>query len=234
MASTLLDGTNEVLKKVKMIQGDSGVLTTLTDSARQLSIDSAVQAWNEAIDALYELTTDSKPNIMSSATITLVTSQRAYSLASDLTRLHWPLLDSTNGYYIYEYEGGYLDLIEDQPIPADYTSLPQYAVIRPSDGKLYIDTSPSSDYNGLVYSYNYDKDASLSLAADTMPFNDTVFRSMVPVVAELWNRNQNRRFDVGIYQSSLARAASYLNQTPFRSSWLSRSEPENNTDPLNG
>ena len=231
---TLLNFVNEVLKKGKVINGDSGVLTTLTDSARQLYIDNAVQAINEAMDELYALSGCQKPNVMGTDTITLVTSTRAYTLNSSLTRLHFPLIDTTNGNYIYEYEGGYQDLFEDQPIPADYTSLPNYGVIRPSDGKLYIDTSPASTYNGRVYTYNYEKDISISSASDTVPFSDVVFRAMVPAVTEIWKRNQNKEFDGGMINVSLSRAANYLNQVPPRDTWMPMSDEYNTTDPLNG
>lgn len=235
MAKTLLNGVNEVLKKVKMIQGDSGTLTTLTDAARQVYIDNAVQAWNEVLDELYALTNNTKPNALTTGTITLVTSQRAYSLDSALNRLFFPLLDSTNGQYIYEYPGGYLELIEDQAIPSNYTSLPQYAAIRPTDGYLYLDTSPDSTYNGRVYTYQYDKELVLSSASDTFPFKDVVFRAMVPAVAEMWNYFQkNGEMDTGIYNYSLARAASYLNQKVNSDSWMPPRRYTNDTDPLNG
>ena len=233
MSKTLLNGVNEVLKKVKIIDGDSGVLTTLTDTARQLAIDNAVQAWNEAMDELYVLDNKLKPNVMTQSSIVLVTSTRAYSLASDLTRLHWPLLDTTNGNYIEEFEGGYEALWASQPIPSDYTSLPSCAAIRPSDGYLYIDTSPSSDYNGRTYYYNYEKDVSITAAASTFPFTDVVFRAMVPAVSEIWKRNQHREFDGNMVTLSLSRAARYLRTVPESDSWMPGSDIVNTTDPLN-
>ena len=52
MAKTLLDGVNEVLKRVSLIQGDNAILTDLTDSSRQVYIDVAVQVWNESVDEI--------------------------------------------------------------------------------------------------------------------------------------------------------------------------------------
>ena len=234
MSKTLLNGVNEVLKKAKVINGDSGVLTTLTDGARQLYIDNAVQAWNELMDELYSLTGVPKPQVMDTATITLVTATRAYALDSTLTRLHFPLIDTTNGNYIYKYEGGYQALFASQPLPSSYTSLPQYGAIRPSDGYLYLDTQPASTYNGRVYTYNFDKDISVSLAADTFPFTDVVFRSMVPAVTEVWKRNQHREFDGQMVNISLSRAARYLNESPPGDSWMPPAPIYNDTDPLNG
>ena len=75
MAKTLLNGTNEVLKKLQLIQGDSGLLTTLTDSARQTFIDKTVQGWNELIDELFSIANVPLPEATAENTITLATDQ---------------------------------------------------------------------------------------------------------------------------------------------------------------
>ncbi len=61
MSKTLLDGVNEVLKKVDIIDEDAGLLLTLSDSARQTFIDLAIQVINEVLDELYSITKTSKP-----------------------------------------------------------------------------------------------------------------------------------------------------------------------------
>ena len=43
MTKTLLNGVNDLLKRVKVIAGDTGTLSTLTDSAKQAYIDTAIQ-----------------------------------------------------------------------------------------------------------------------------------------------------------------------------------------------
>ena len=220
MAKTLLNGVNEVLKKAKLIQGDSGLLTTLSDSPRQIWIDNAVQAWNEVVEELYSAISKPMPKELAEDTITLATNDRDYSLASGLVTLHFPLMDETNGQKIYEYEDGYLNLVASQPIPANFTGLPLYAVIRPTDGLLYLDRLPTASENGLVYKYRYDKDISMSAAADTVPFNDTVFRALVPAVAELFNFYHRREFNEGIWKVSMGRAARALTGTTPRASYL--------------
>src|SRR5690242_2414132 len=99
---TLLNSVNEILKRVSVIAGDSGALTSLTDSARQVDIDTAVQVVNEGIDELYSTTGESLPNQRASSTITLATGTRNYSLQSGLVRLHWPLIDRTHTQFIWE------------------------------------------------------------------------------------------------------------------------------------
>lgn len=220
MAKTLLNGVNDVLKRVRIIRGQVGELSTLTDSGRQGWIDIATQAWNESVEQLYETSDIPLPMELGESTITLVTSDRDYALASDLNVLRFPLLDETNGQVIREYPGGYINLVNEQIFPASYTGLPYFAAIRPTDGELYLDRIPTSDENGNVYKYRYDKDVSLSLAADTFPFADAVYRAMVPVVAEVWKREERKEFDDDMYRQNMGRASRLLRQQPMRTSWL--------------
>lgn len=221
MAKSLLNGVNDVLKKVSIIAGDSGELSSLTDSARQVNIDLVVSAWNEAIEELYSRTSTPLPKELAENTITLATDDRDYALQSDLVQLHWPLLNETDGDYLHQYEGGYLKMVADQPQPDNFTGLPLAGAIRPTDGQLYLDRIPTAAENGRVYKYWYDKDLSLSGAADLMPFNDSVYRAMVPVVAEIWRRDKERTFDDGSFAVSLGRAGRLLTRNQAARSWRS-------------
>jgi hypothetical protein len=217
MAKTLLNGVNEVLKRANLIQGDSGALTTLTDSARQVWIDNIVQIWNEVMEQLYETAQKPMPQELAEGSLTLVTNTRAYAL-STFNKLYFPLHDTTNGQYIYD-GGDYLDLVTSQSVPADYTGLPLYAVIRPTDKQLYLDRIPTATENGLVYTYRYDKDLSVSAAADTFPFDDSVFRALVPAVKEVHMMNDKREFNDGMFKMSMARAAALLTGNVQRTSY---------------
>lgn len=220
--ATLLDGVNEVLKRVDLIQGDSGLLTTLSDSPRQTYIDLAVQVWNEAVEQLYTSSGKSMPKEMAEDSITLVTGTRSYALAADLIDLRWPLHNRVEGEYIREWEAGYHSLEKSQPQPDEWTGLAYTAAISPIDGTLYLERIPTAAENGRVYFYNYDKDVSLSLAADTFPFDDAVFRAMVPAVAELWQFQKNRDTDAALFKPNFGRAARLLTKQPMRDSWLPR------------
>lgn len=220
MAKTLLEGVNDVLKRVRIIRGQVGELSTLTDSGRQGWIDLATQAWNESVEQLYETAEVPLPSELGEATITLATGDRDYALASGLNVLRFPLLDETNGQVIREYPGGYITLVNEQIFPASYTGLPYFGAIRPTDGELYLDRIPTADENGNVYKYRYDKDVSLALAADTFPFSDAVYRAMVPVVAEVWKREERKEFDDDMYRQNMGRASRLLRQQPMRTSWL--------------
>lgn len=221
MAKTLLNATNEILKRVGIISGDSGELTSLTDSARQRAIDVAIQVVNEGIDDLYSASTVPHPNEQAEDTITLATSTRAYTLATDLVQLRFPLIDKTNNQFIDEYPGGYNKMLMDDP-EQDDTGLPHFAAIRPTDGKLYTDVAPTSDDNGNIYTYQYDKDVSLSASTDTVPFTDATFRAMVPAWVQLWKREMRNEFDGDLFEKSIGRAGIFLSQKQVTTSWNPR------------
>lgn len=209
---TLLNCVNQILLRTKWIAGDAAQLTTLTDSARQSAIDIAVQVINEGIDELYSASSMALPSSQGEATITLLTNTWEYTLASDLVQLRWPMIDKTNSDFLYE--GDYNSFLINDP-EQDDTGQPLFAAIRPTDGKLYLDRAPSSDFVGRVYTYQYDKDTVLSAAADVVPFSDTVFRAMVPAWVQLWKREQRNEFDGELFRANIGRAARLMpNQQP--------------------
>jgi hypothetical protein len=218
---TLLNSVNDILKRVGIIAGDAGVLTSLTDSARQVHIDQAIQVINEGIDEL--LSTTSKPvaTEQKEATVTILTGVRAYSLATDLSQLRWPLIDKTNGQLITEYPGGYNAMLLAD-MEQDDTGLPRFAAIRATDGKLHVDRAPTSAENGRVYTYQYDKDTVLSAAADEVPFLNPVYRAMVPAWVELWNRSARNTFDKDLFRIHIGRAARLATQGQASNTWSPR------------
>lgn len=221
MSKTLLDGVNETLKRVRVISGDAGALTTLTNSARQGPIDIAVQVINEGIDTLYTASPDAMPNEQAESTITLVAGTRAYSLATDIVQLRWPLIDRTNSQRIFEAPGGYASMLE-RDLEQDDTGLPYYGAIRPTDGKLFLDRAPTSADAGRIYTYQYDADQALAAATDVMPFTDAVFRAMVPAWVQLWKREQRNEFDEALYHETIGRAARLVTEKQQRTNWSPR------------
>jgi hypothetical protein len=222
MAKTLLNSVNEILKRVSLIAGDSGLLTSLTDTARQVAIDVAVQVVNEGIDELYAASNVAKPNGQGESTITLATSDRSYPLSgTGFVRLRWPMVDKTNTQFLHQFPGGYDAMLLSDP-EQDDTGLPVYAAINPVNGELHLDRAPTSVENGRVYTYQYDKDVSLTAAADTVPFKDIVFRAMVPAWVQLWKRERRNEFDGDLYRISIGRAATLMTQIQPRDSWSPR------------
>lgn len=221
MAKTLLNTVNEILKKVGQIHGDSAALTTLTDSGRQRAIDIAIQVVNEGIDELYSAGPKDKPKGQAESAITLVTGDRDYNLASDLVRLIWPLRDKTNNQIIVPFPSGYNAILSSDP-EQDDTGLPHFAAINPVNGLLYLDRAPTTTENGNIYTYQYEKDLALTILTDTVPFENAVFRAMVPVWSQLWRRDIQNEFDNGLFRLNVGRAARLLTQERPRTDYCPR------------
>lgn len=221
MAHTLLDCINEVFKRTNNIQGDAAALTTLTDSARQHPIDITIQVVNEGIDELYSQSHIELPNEQAEATITLVNGTRSYALSSNLTELIFPLIDKTNTQFIWKFPGTYEDMLLLDP-EQDDTGLPIWGTISPVTGQLFLNVSPTSVEAGRVYTYQYEKDLALSLATDTVPFNNKVFRAMVPAWVQLYKREMRNEFDQQLYQMAIGRAARSLTEVGPRQTYSPR------------
>lgn len=215
--ATLLQAVNKVLRRTQIITSD---LSSLTASGKQPWVDTCVYAWNEVLLDLYSTSDLPFPQEVATSTFTLATSDRDYSLAADLIQLRYPIKDETNGRYITEYPGGFMQMQEDQVFISNETGLPYLAAFSPIDGTLYLDKIPTSNENGLVYRYWYDKDLELSDAADTFPFNDHVYLSLVPAVAELWRLENQQAFNSAKYTHYMGMASKFLTQTQQRTSWL--------------
>lgn len=220
MAYTLLQVLNRVLKRTNVITGVSGELAGLTDSAKQTYIDVALQVINEGIHELYSQSGIALPQESATQNITLSTGTREYTFSpDDIESIRWPLLDETNGNQIYPYPGGYEKMRAEQLQPGNWTGLPQYAAINPTNGKLRMDVAPTANEDGRVYVLLYDKRINLTAASDTFPFSDTVVDAMVPVWSELWKREQRNNFDAGLMTLHYGRASRYLSKKPMRRKW---------------
>jgi len=228
---TLLDGVNEVLKRVQVIS-ETNILTTLTDSGKQTFIDLAVQAWNESVDQIYSKAKKMRPRQGEEDYITLIENKRSYSLPCDLVQIRWPLHEETKGLYIHEYPGGYEELRNIQTQPANYTGSATFAAIDPIQGDLYLNRVPLAGDAGEVYRFFYWKDLGLALESDQFPFSDTVFRAMVPVVAELWRYNQNTRSNNNVAKLNFGRAIRALKKEPGDTAYIKRHGSTIATSPL--
>lgn len=235
MSKTLLDGVNEILRKKNMVAGDAALLTSLTDSSRQPWIDLCIQVINEGIDEVYSISQKSLPNQMVEATITLATNTKAYALPTNLVRMHWPLIDRTNRRFIQQYASGYEGMLLVD-LGQTFTGLPLFAAIRASDNMLVFDRTPTISENGNVYNYQYDKDTVLTAASDAMPFNNEVFRAMVPFWTQMWERQKRTQdYDPMMFKSSLGRAARALTENLPRETYNPRQGVSyflNSTDPM--
>jgi len=234
MAKTLLNGVNEVLKKVDILDEDSGLLESLSDSARQTFIDLAVQVINEVLDELYTVTKRSKPKQLKESTITLVADQQAYPLHTALVRLRreFDLIDESNNHTITILdEDGYHQIIIGD-LEQDDTGLPNWAAIRPTDAQLFLDRKPTANDAGKEYKYRFDKDMELTDFDDPFPFTDPVFRGVVVAAAELWKGYRHQEFSEPLFKNAIGRSARLLSKITNRTSWKPDKGASNNTDPM--
>lgn len=219
----LLQGVNRVLKRARLIQGESAELAALTSTAFQTEVDSVIDAWNEVIRYVYEHDNIDKalPHDTTEGTITLVTGTREYSLASDFEKMSSEVLvDQTNGYQVYPYPGGYKRMFMDQNIPATYTGRPAFWCINPTNGNLRFDQSPTADENGDVYTYLYEKRLVFDEATDNFPFSDTVAEELVPAVVQQWKMDTKpAEYNLALFQVAVSQAVSKLSNSEKRSHW---------------
>ncbi len=206
MAYTFLNGVNAVLKRAQVIQGDSGALTTFTDSGRQHWVDNVIQIWNEAVRQL--LIRNAINGEVKEGTVTLVSDSGArteYSLPSDFEQFtgddkrNTVFVCQTVNHVVTPYPGGYIRMYRDQPKPANFTGRPNYFAINPVTGKIRFDTNPQDGQAGEIYTYLYDKRINLSATTDTFPFSDTVVDELVPAVAEIFRQDKDGRPRTPIY-----------------------------------
>ena len=198
MAITFLTAVEESLKAAGVLTANSTALTSLSGNTNQHEVDMSIRAWNDVIDDMVDRGC-SLPNTTATANLTLVTSQREYSIESggdvnvtDFQTLLFPLLDETNGDFIVEYKdrgagSPYEQMRIDQPQPAQWTGTPLQAAWNPDSDKLRLDRIPTSSENGLVFKLRYKKQFELTSGSDSMPMEDEVTRALYIPVGELVN-----------------------------------------------
>lgn len=219
----LLQATNRVLKRARLIQGETGELSSLTSSQFQNDVDIVIDAWNETIRYVYGHDDISKsfPYDTAEGTITLVAGTREYSLASDFEIMSYEILtDRTNGYQIFKYPGGYKALLGYQNIPSQFTGRPHYWCINPVNGNLRFDNEPTSSEAGEIYTYLYQKRLVFDDATDDFPFSDSVAEELIPAVLNIWRRDAKvREFDVDAFNIAVSQAVQKLSNSEIRSHW---------------
>ena len=238
---TFLDFINACLKRVQVIQGDAGELATSTvtstatgliatgafeDSARQTQIDVMIQVANEAMHEVFSLGLFSQE--LSTATITLVTAQREYSLPANFERIagrteeERVMRAATYQRTVGKYPGGYLKMLADQAgLASTWQGQPNAYAISPNDGALRLDREPTTTENGQVWYLPYDKRIArtTSMATETLPFSDTVADSLVAVCAEGWSRVFKKDFEPALFQAGIVRSLEYLMQDQRRETY---------------
>lgn len=175
--ATFLDGVNRVLRNNTIIAHDDDDLTTFSDVQHKSSSYLARQAIQ---DTITELSADKLlPLEEATATITLATSTRVYSLASDFVRFQGenPFFLELDGSgnsanrVVNEYPGGrdrlrrtVLDYKTQEGTP-NWFYHPQS-----STKQVAFYHVPDSSQNGIELEYEYEKSVYPTSEADTLPF----------------------------------------------------------------
>ena len=217
MAYTFLQAMNTSLKQAGEINSD---LSSFTDSGIQRAIDVMIQSWNDAIDHLFSLGVFRGEQASSS--FTLVTGTTEYSIASDGIDVSSNPVDETNNNVLTPYPGGFDRLRQDKPDLSDYSGRPRHWTRNPVNDKIVIDTTPTSDENGDVYTYLYTKRINLSATTDSFPFTDDVVDALQHAVLEIYqNKMKNRNLDP-LLNASFLRAVNFLSTKPRRNRYGTR------------
>lgn len=219
--ATFVDGVNRLLRINAIIAGDDDNITDFTDTQHAASISIAQIAIQ---DELSEIVSERLiPYEKASANITLTTSTRTYTLASDFVRFygsHASFYDSTDNVRIYEYKGG-----EDSLRDHDY----QYKTTEGSPSYWYWSNStskqvgfysvPNSTYNNRSLQYDYEKSVMVSAYNDTLPFiNNEEYFAFVQAAARRFSfiRMEKPQGELALdptYSNAKARLYAFLRET---------------------
>jgi hypothetical protein len=169
---TFLDAVNRILRITGVIRGDTDPIVTFADLQHGATLNLAIIAIQDTLTdlmAFYDF-----PYERNSSTITLVTGTRVYSLANDFVQF-WKenqfLYDSTNSNYIYEWESGERGLSANIfTYKTDSGSPSWWYYVEGSTKQIGFYQVPDATYNGIVLTYDYEKDIVPTLATDTLPF----------------------------------------------------------------
>jgi hypothetical protein len=223
--AVFLTAVNDTLKRVGLIAGDlqNLVTSTITSTATGLTateafnsqsqiqhhVDLMVQLWREGVNELFSHGLLAKE--AATGSVTLITNQREYALATDFERFAGPMAAmraATDVQVLFEYPGGYHQMLIDQPLATQWTGEPQSFALSPADDKVRMDRDPTSAENGSIYYYLYEKTIALTstMATTALPFSEETYISMVPYIAQWFERARKTDFDEEQFKAGLARA----------------------------
>jgi len=233
MAITYFEAVNDSMKRSGLIAGDVGEISTTTGATAseifqanteiQHGVDLMIQMWQETTNEVYSLSL--VPKLVATATIDLVSGTREYALPSNFERVagidaNEQVMRAATGVRVLpEYPGGYLQMLADQPNATDYTGEPMRYAISPANNAtdmIRVDREPTDTEDGWYYYLPYERTISLTVtqATEAMPYSDTVTRSLVPVVSEMFERTRKKEFDPNIFRASLVRALTMSRTKP--------------------
>lgn len=171
---TFLQCVNRILRLNAILRGDTDEISTFSDTQHNASLNLAIVCVQNEI---VRLSADRLIPFerQTSGTVTLVTAQRTYTLASDFTRFYGTphFYDSDGNRQIYEYPGGLEALQIQYYTYATDSGDPNWFYWEPTTTKkVGFFQVPSSGENGKVLSYEYEGSVLVSAVSDTIPFHN--------------------------------------------------------------
>lgn len=167
---TFLGAVNRVLRASGILRGDDDTITTFSDTQHNAALNLAIIAVQSELG---EMVSDRViPYERASGTINTVAGTRAYALAADFVRLygqHPFFYDATNNTQIYEWPGGFDNLRHTIYTYATDAGYPSWWYGEETTTKQVAFYQVPNE--ALTLTYDYEKDVSVTVAADTMPFH---------------------------------------------------------------
>lgn len=226
MAYSFLTAVNNSLKRVGVIQGSTGSLTSFTNSAFQVDIDVMIMSWNETLQEIAALPI-LVPGFADQGTYNLVLGQKEYALPVGASGAQLEtvklITNVTFRWALDEYEGGYDQMVRDQPDPSLFQGNPMKWCINPGNNKIRYDFTPNSQvFFGGAVKHNIDGAIRISLQnpADTFTVSDTVVDQLVRPVAMVFARERKKGdWSREAFLSALTTAVSYAGKQQPRSQY---------------
>lgn len=176
---TFLEAVNRVLRESGILRGDDDTIASFSDTQHNAALNLAIVAIQNELSGL--VADRLIPYEKTSATINTVAGTRTYAVAADFVRLygqHPFFYDSANNRHIYEWPGGLDNLRHNIYTYATDPGYPNWWYWEDTTSKKVGFFQVPNE--ALTLTYDYEKDVSVTNAADTMPFhNETQARTFV-------------------------------------------------------
>ena len=175
---TFLEAVNRVLRQEAILMGDDDDLTSFTNTQHAATSTLAQIAIQSELATL--VSDGYIPFEEKTATVTLVTSTRTYSLASDFQTFQENFMERVDsggvavGERIFLYPGNESQLRKEFYLYRSNEDTPIHFYTTGGTAKTVgFSPVPNSDVNGYLYRYYYEGDVNVSLTTDTVPFVST-------------------------------------------------------------
>jgi hypothetical protein len=171
---TFLSAVTRILRLNAVLRGDTDAPSSFSDTNHNSSMQLAIVAVQ---DELAKLAADKLlPVEKSSATVTLLTSTRTYTLAADFINFygHPHFYDATSNRILHMWPGGQenLQIFDFKYLTTEGT--PNWWYIEPATSKkVGFYNVPDSSWNNVNLTYHYERSLMVEEATDEMPFHNT-------------------------------------------------------------